>query len=163
MSFFSDLLKGGTEGFFSGLGTFAKDIRAAITGQTVLDPNKQAELLEKLAALEASAEQARINFDTVQMQGQNAINQLEAQSGNLFVSGWRPAVGWICVSGMGYTFIVKPLLPWFITVGCLVFKTTSAIPPLPEVPMGDLIVLLTGMLGLGALRSYDKMKNGAKR
>lgn len=156
MSFFSELMAGGAAGLFSGLGTFAKDLREAITGKTILDPNQQAEILMKMAAIEAAAAQAAADYDKTQMEGQVAINKLEAANARIFVSGWRPAVGWVCVAGLAYTFLLKPLLPWTIAVGALIVGKQSIVPSLPDVPMGDLVVLLAGMLGLAVTRSVDK-------
>jgi hypothetical protein len=151
LSFISDLFKGGTAGVFEGAGTFAKNIREAITGQTIVSPDKQAEILLNAQALEASAEKARLDFVQEMAKAQTAINALEAQNSNLFVSGWRPAVGWVCVAGLFYTFLLKPLLPWAINV-----LHISIVGVLPDVPMADLIVLLSGMLGLSIMRSVDK-------
>jgi hypothetical protein len=165
MSFFTDLIAGGAAGLFSAAGSFAKDLRAAITGESVIDPNKRAELLQQAAALEAAAEKAKMDYDVQMAKAQTAINEIEAKSTSKFVAGWRPATGWICVCGLGYTFLLKPLLPWLIAVGALVVGKTAPVPVLPEVPMGDLIVLLMGMLGLGTLRTVEKMdarKGGGK-
>ena len=134
MSVFSDLLAGGAAGLFQGIGSFAKDLREAITGKSILDPNQQAEILMKMSAIEAA-------------------------NARLFVSGWRPAVGWVCVLGLGYTFLLKPLLPWIIAVGALIVGKQSIVPALPPVDIGELIILLGGMLGLGAMRSVDKFNS----
>ena len=163
MSFLSELLAGGASGLVAGLGSFAKDLRAAITGQIVLDPNKQAEIMMQLATLEAAAAQAAADYEKSQMEGQVALNKLEAANASAFVSGWRPAVGWVCVFGLGYTFLFKPLLPWCIAVLALLGGYQSVTPALPEVPMGDLIILLGGMLGLGALRTIDKYNGVATK
>jgi len=157
MSFLSEILVGGAAGLFTGIGTFAKDLRAAITGESVIDPNKKAELLYQAAALEAASTSAQMDYELKMSQAQTAINQLEASNKSIFVSGWRPAVGWVCVLGLFYTFLLKPLLPWLITVSAGVFGMQSVAPALPEVPMGDLIILLGGMLGLGAMRSFEKI------
>ena len=162
MSILSDLITGGAAGLFTGIGAFAKDIRAAITGESVIDPNKRAELLLNAQALEAAAEKAKMDYDQAMATAQTAINQTEASNPSLFVSGWRPAVGWVCVSGLFYTFLLKPLFPWLATVICNVGGWESAVPPLPEVPMGDLIVLLGGMLGLGVLRTVEKHSSFTK-
>jgi hypothetical protein len=159
MSFLSELIAGGAAGLFQGIGTFAKDIREAITGESIIDPNKRAEILLNAQALEAAAEKAKLDFELQMTQAQTAINALEAQNASIFVSGWRPAVGWVCVSGLFYTFLMKPIFPWAIQVGGIIVghaATVPIVPPLPEVPMGDLLVLLGGMLGLGVMRSYDK-------
>ncbi len=162
MSFFSELLAGGASGLASGLGSFAKDLREAITGKSILDPNKTAELLQQAQALEAAAVQAAADYDRTQMEGQVAVQKLEAASADPFVTRWRPSVGWVCVAGLFYTFILKPLLPWVFQVGALAVGQKSVVPLLPEVPMGDLIVLLTGMLGLGTMRSVEKIKGVGK-
>ena len=82
-----------------------------------------------------------------------------AANARLFVSGWRPAVGWVCVLGLSYTFLLKPLLPWIIAVGALIVGKQSIVPALPPVDIGELIILLGGMLGLGAMRSVDKFNS----
>jgi hypothetical protein len=158
MSFISDLFAGGAAGVLSGAGQFAKDIREAITGEAIIDPNKRAELLQQAAALEAASEKAQLDFAQKMSEAQTAINAVEAANKSLFVSGWRPAVGWVCVSGMGYTFLLKPLLPWFVEVAAGVFSSSYFVPALPEVPMGDLTMLLAGLLGLGTLRTIEKLK-----
>ena len=162
MSFFTELLAGGAAGLFKGLGELAKDIRTAITGETPLDPNQRADILMKMAALEAAAAQAAAEYDRVQMEGQIAVQKLEAASQDPYVTRWRPSVGWVCVLGLFYTFLLKPLLPFIFECGALITgRDVSSVPILPEVPMGDLIVLLAGMLGLGTMRSVEKIK-GAK-
>lgn len=163
MSFFSDLLAGGAAGLFKGLGEFSKDLREAITGKTILDPNQQAEILMKMAAIEAAAAQAAADYDKSQMEGQVAVQKLEAASQDPFVTRWRPAVGWVCVLGLFYTFLLKPILPWTFACGALMTgRDVASVPLLPEVPMGDLVVLLAGMLGLGTMRSVEKIKGVGK-
>jgi hypothetical protein len=81
---------------------------------------------------------------------QLAINQTEAASANWFVAGWRPYIGWICGTGLGYQFLLRPLVNGFAAV----FHVTNA--PFPSLDTATLLQLLIGMLGMGALRSYDK-------
>jgi len=156
MSFISELIAGGAAGLFTGIGTFAKDIREAITGKSIVSPDKQAELLLQAQALEAAGEKARMDYDQAITAAQTAINALEAQNKSLFVSGWRPAVGWVCVCGLVYVFLFKPLFPWGMAVIYNMAGVAPVVPALPDVPMGDLLVLLGGMLGLGFMRSVDK-------
>lgn len=163
MSWISDIFAGGTAGVLTGAGSFAKDIREAITGKTIVDPGVMAEIALKAQALEQAAVQAKLDFEKTLAaleadvaKGQIAINQVEAASSSLFVAGWRPAVGWVCVSGLAYVFIAKPLLPWIVGIVSAAIGHPTAIAALPEAPMGDLIVLLGGMLGLGTLRTIDK-------
>jgi hypothetical protein len=158
MSIISEVIAGGAAGLFQGIGTFAKDIREAITGKSIIDPMKQAELLLNAQALEAAGEKVRLDFEEKMATAQTAINAIEATNKSLFVSGWRPAVGWICAGGLFYTFMLKPILPWAAAVVCNIAGVNPVVPLLPEVPMGDLLVLLGGLLGLGGLRTFEKIK-----
>lgn len=88
---------------------------------------------------------------------QIGVNKAEAESSDFFRGGWRPAAGWVSVFGMGYMALVRPLLPWLVGV------MGGEVPPLPEIDMDMLYVLLTGMLGLGGLRSFDKYKGTASK
>lgn len=161
MSFFGELISGGAEGLLKGIGSFAKDIRTAITGEAPLDSNKRAELLIQAQAIEAAQEKALLDFQVKMSEAQTAINAVEANNPSIFVSGWRPAIGWICGFGLFYAFLLKPLLPWLIISIGLLFGFTVALPLLPAIPMSDLLTLLFGMLGLGAYRSYEKVKGVA--
>lgn len=158
MSILSEIIAGGASGVLSSIGTLAKDLREAITGKKTVDPVVMAELALRAEALEVGAEKAKMDYEQAIITAQTSINALEAQNKSIFVSGWRPAVGWVCVSGMFYTFLLKPVLPWLVSAVCQISGAKFVLAPLPEVPMGDLIVLLGGMLGLGSLRSYEKVK-----
>ncbi len=86
--------------------------------------------------------------ETKLAEGQLEINKVEAASPNLFVSGWRPGVGWVCCLALVYQFFLRPAL---VTFG----------KPAPDLPMGDLITILLGLLGLGTLRTVEKIKKVA--
>ena len=88
-------------------------------------------------------------------QGQMAINQVEAAHKSLFVSGWRPAVGWVCVLGMFGNFITIPFSNFVLAL----LEIDIVIP---LVPLETMMPVLMGMLGLGAMRSYEK-KNSVHR
>lgn len=163
MAFWDSLIAGGIKGMAEGIGSMAKDIRTAITGDEPLTAEQKARLQEQLAAMEAAAQKAALEYDTAQMTGQIELNKIEAGSDSLYKSGWRPAVGWVCVAGLCFTFIVRPLLPWIVQVAGIPFGYQSTLPPMPEIPMTDLIVLLTGMLGLGTMRTIEKMKHVAAK
>jgi len=81
---------------------------------------------------------------------QTEINKIEAGHRSLFVAGWRPAIGWICAIGLGMTFLVNPILQW----------ATGEVGP--ELPLDVIMELVLGMLGLGALRTFEKMKGKTK-
>ena len=83
---------------------------------------------------------------------QTEINKIEASSSDRFVSGWRPFVGWVCGTALAYQFIAEPLLRFIAQV---VFKYGGTFPVLQ---LGELNTILIGLLGLGAMRSFDKTK-----
>lgn len=102
----------------------------------------------ELLKLQQSGELAIMANDTELAKIQGDINVEEAKSSNLFVSGWRPFIGWICGSGLGYQFLVYPILiAWQ--------------PRIVQLDMGTLITLLFGMLGLGVMRTQEKIKGVA--
>jgi len=128
-------------GIFSGAGTLLKDLRTAITGKAPLDPTKLAELETK--ALE---------MEQLMMAAQARINEIEAASPSMFKSGWRPAAGWLCVTGLAWATFGVPIWTWIASL----FR----VPLPPGIDTGVLISLLIAMLGLGTFRTYEKTKNG---
>ena len=82
------------------------------------------------------------------------VNKVEAGSTNLFVSGWRPFVGWNCGFALCYHFVLQPLLMF-------VLSAIGNPMELPGFDMTTLTTVLMGMLGLGGLRSYEKVKRSA--
>src|SRR5574341_185216 len=151
MAFLGDLLAGGVEGLLKGIGNFAIDIRTAITGEGPISGTDKAKLLEIAQELERLS----IQSSAAQALAQIEVNKVEAQQGP-FRGGWRPATGWVCVAGLFYTFLLRPLLPWTMD-----FFTTQPISMLPALDMGELISLLAGMLGLAGFRSYERVKGQA--
>ena len=79
------------------------------------------------------------------------INKTEAAHPSLFVSGWRPATGWVCVFGMAFNFILTPF-----TNMALELSGSSVVVPMIDMEM--LLPVLLGMLGLGAMRTVEKIK-----
>ena len=78
------------------------------------------------------------------------LNKVEAAHRSIFVAGWRPAIGWVCALGLLNTFLLNPWIQWF---------TSKAGPELPQDIMLELVLAL---LGLGALRTVEKMNGRAK-
>ena len=141
MSILTDISSGAVGGLLGGVGQLARDIRQAITGD--LPAEKQAEITQKLLELENSA-----------MAAQTTINLEEAKSENLFVSGWRPFIGWVGGFSLAYAAIIEPFISWAAKVS----GYTGTFPPLDtQITMQVLI----GILGLGAYRSYDKKQSPA--
>ncbi len=88
---------------------------------------------------------------------QTDINNAESQNANIFVSGWRPFVGWVCGSGVAFNYILRPVMNYVI-----ILINQEGITPMESLSMAEMLPILTGMLGFGALRSYEKKNNKAR-
>jgi hypothetical protein len=120
---------------FSGAGKLAGDMRSAITGD--ISAEKKAEL-----------ELRMVEFENAARNAQAEINKVEASSANFFVAGWRPAFGWLGVAVVAMLYLVNPVLK---AVGV----------PVVEADMTDLWPVITGILGLSGMRSYEKVTGKA--
>lgn len=116
-------------------------------------------LLDKF--IEDKDQKARLAHDLATMADNHAqelakaqleVNKVEAAHHSLFVSGWRPFVGWTCGLGMFGNFITIPFANFVLAL----FKVDIVIP---LVPLETMMPVLMGMLGLGAMRSYEKSKD----
>ena len=110
----------------------------------------------KLIELQQSGELAKLAADTELAKGQLEINATEAASANFFVSGWRPSIGWVCSAAFAYTLVLQPFM---VFVCALAGKV---IPPLPNIDSDLLGWALGGILGLGTMRTTEKIKGVAK-
>jgi hypothetical protein len=110
-------------------------LRTAITG---IDPAKAADL-EMLAQ----------NLEAQKMNAQASINQIEAANNNIFVSGWRPFIGWACGVAFCLNYLIYPLLTW----GLAMAKLST---PLPQMDIATMMPVLLGILGLGTMRTVEK-------
>ena len=88
---------------------------------------------------------------------QNEINKIEAQHRKVFVSGWRPFIGWVCGFALFYNYIVKDIANYII-----VLWGPEKIELLPSLQMEHLMTVLMGMLGLATLRTYEKKQGLTK-
>ena len=121
------------------------------------------EVLDRVVPDQAAAAKAKLEMEaklleaaTAQAGQQAAINQVEAAHTSIFVSGWRPFIGWVCGAGLAWAFVVGPMLGWLL-------PATGVVAALPVLQMEYLLELVVAMLGLGALRSFEKMKGMASR
>lgn len=83
---------------------------------------------------------------------QTRINEIEAKHRTVFVAGWRPFIGWVCGFALAYNFVIRDLFIWALQ--------PENVPP--ALQMEHLMTVLMGMLGLGGLRTYEKLKDKAK-
>ena len=81
-----------------------------------------------------------------------AVNKVEAAHKSIFVAGWRPFVGWVCGTGVALKFIVMPIAQYAVIL------IMDKPPEFPEFNIAELLTLLGGMLGFGALRTFEKVK-----
>ncbi len=80
------------------------------------------------------------------------LNKIEAKNKSIFVSGWRPFIGWVSGAALAYHFIIRDLVYWFLdTLG-------FSVEPLPPIELSQLISILLAMLGMSGYRTYEKIK-----
>tara|TARA_A100001391_G_scaffold12793_1_gene7632 strand:- start:1457 stop:1864 length:408 start_codon:yes stop_codon:yes gene_type:complete len=79
------------------------------------------------------------------------INKTEAAHRSVFVSGWRPFIGWSCGVALAWSYVVTPILTF-------VLAQTGYLVELPSMNLGEMMPVLMGMLGLGGLRTFEKFK-----
>ncbi|RUT74705.1 hypothetical protein EHM94_05795 [Marinobacter sp. NP-6] len=116
-------------------------------------------VFDKLFTSDEQRMQAQAVLDKIRQRPdilQAEINKIEAQHRSVFVAGWRPFIGWVCGLALAYSFILRDLLAW----GFRVWSPETEPPP--ELAMGHLITVLGSLLGLGTLRTAEKMKGRAK-
>lgn len=133
----------------SGFGA-AFDFAKGVLDRVVPDPTAKAQAQAALLQLQQNGQLAQLTAQTDLAKGQLAVDQAEAANPNLFVAGWRPFIGWVCGCGLAYQYVVSPFLTW----GSDLFghKVVG-----PSLDLGTLVTLLFGMLGLGAMRTYEKV------
>jgi hypothetical protein len=102
----------------------------------------------------SEAEKQQLAAAVQLVQGQMDINKAEAASGSVFIGGWRPAIGWVCAAALACQYIARPLLVW---AGIITGHNWPVLPGLDD----NLWQLMLGMLGMGGLRTVEKVKGVA--
>ena len=90
------------------------------------------------------------------MLAQTEINAAEAQHKSIFVAGWRPFIGWVCGVGIAWSMVVQPVAQWAMIAW-------GDGTELPTIDTSYLMELVTAMLGMSGLRSFEKMRGVARR
>ena len=115
-------------------------------------------LVDRLIPDRAAAERAKADMEAALVKAANEaamaqveVNKIEAGHSSVFVAGWRPFIGWVCGAALAWAFIVGPVLAWSLAV--LGIRET-----LPPIMTDNLFELVLAMLGLGGLRTFEKMR-----
>jgi hypothetical protein len=134
----------------TGIGSLA-DLVGKVVDRVWPDATRAQEIkLELFKAEQAGALQELTNaWDNAK--AQLAVNQVEAGSSNLFIAGWRPFVGWVCGIAMTYKFVIEPILIFG-------FAAAGKQIDLPPFDFSVMITVLMAMLGLGGMRTFEKVK-----
>jgi hypothetical protein len=133
----------------TGLGSIF-DFGSKVIDRVIPDPIKAQEAKIELFKVQQSGDLAKLAADTDITKAQIGVNAVEAANTSTFVSGGRPFVIWIGGFGLAYASILEPLLRFIAAVG---FHYTGTFPLIDTTIT---MQVLFGVLGLGALRSYDK-------
>jgi len=132
------------------------DLAGKVIDRVIPNPEQRDEARFKLVDLAARGELEEIKADLQVLttlsevdKAQIDVNKVDAQSDRFIQYGARPAALWMCVAGLGYTFLVQPIGSW-------VMANLSKWSALPELNTEVLLFMGSGLLGLGTLRSLDK-------
>ena len=121
-----------------------------IVGRFLPEDKEERAKAERKIEAELASHLAKVDL------AQMSINKEEAKSGNVFIAGWRPFIGWTCGVALAWHFVLAP----FTMFICAYLNVV--IPELPQFDMGSLMTVLMGMLGLGGLRTFEKYKKITK-
>ena len=124
------------------------DVGGKLIDKLFPDPAQRAAARYQLMQLQQQGELAILAQQVDLAKTQTDTNTEEAKSSNWWVAGWRPYIGWVCGTGLGYQLLVYPILVGFV-------------PSVVPLDTGTLLTLLLGMLGLGGMRSFEKSKGVA--
>ena len=118
------------------------------------DPQAAADAKIKVMEMAQRGELAQLDADLKMATGQIEVNRVEAAHQSLFVAGWRPAIGWVCGAAFAFKFVVGP--------SAVVLMAMAGHPiVLPDFDFSEMSTILLGMLGLGGLRTVEKIKKVA--
>ena len=120
------------------------------------DPIDQAREVNKLKEMSQKVELAELNAHVQLMLAQIKVNEVSAKNPSLFVSGARPFIIWVGGFSMAWSGLIHPLLVW---VWAFAEMTGDAPPMIESAVLGSVV---TGLLGVAGMRSYDKTKGNGK-
>lgn len=125
-----------------------------IIGMFKLPPEVKAQMTQQLSLANIDLEKTELAGTIAALQGQLDANKAEASSANWFVAGWRPFIGWVCGSAFAWAFVLQPFCAFFLS-------SAGRHIVLPTLDLSTMMPVLLGMLGLGGLRTYEKVQDAA--
>lgn len=131
------------------------DIAGKMLDRFFPDPTERAKAEMEMIKMQQDGLFKELDAQMQMALAQARINEVEASSPNPWVSGWRPAVGWIGVATLGYQYLARPLIPWLCNA------SGHPVPDMPELDDG-MMELVALMLGFGGLRTFEKHKGVSK-
>ena len=126
-----------------------------IIDKLIPDPQAAAQAKIKLFELEQKGDLAELGAMVEMNKGQMDINKQEATHKSLFVAGWRPFIGWVCGIALFWQFVGMPVTMFALSLAEVAID-------LPKIQTDDLFELVLAMLGMGGLRTYEKLKGKAR-
>ncbi|CAB4130598.1 Holin of 3TMs, for gene-transfer release [uncultured Caudovirales phage] len=136
---------------FLGIGTVIESV-GKVAGDLITTDKERMQLELEGRKLDQAIDLAQIE-----------VNKVEAASLSVFVAGWRPAIGWIGAAAMAYQFLVYPLALWIWAYLQGIGWIPKELTPPPVLPADQLWVILSGILGIAGMRSFEKTKGVAAR
>ena len=119
-------------------------------------------LIDRMIPDRAAAEKAKAEMEAELIKASNEaalaqveVNKIEAGHSSIFVAGWRPSIGWVCAAGLAWAFVVAPVASWALVV-------LGVRAELPAIHTDYLLELVLAMLGIGGLRTFEKLRGVAR-
>lgn len=135
---------------FLGIGTVIESV-GKVAGDLITTDKERMQLELEGRKLDQAIDLAQIG-----------VNNTEAQHTSVFVAGWRPAIGWVGAAAMAYQFLLYPLLTWLWALAQANGHLPAGMQPPPMLDADALWVILSGILGIAGMRSFEKTKGVAR-
>lgn len=135
---------------FLGIGTVIESV-GKVAGDLITTDKERMQLELEGRKLDQAIDLAQIG-----------VNNTEAQHASVFVAGWRPAIGWIGAAAMAYQFLLYPMLTWVWTLAQANGYLPAGTQPPPVLDADQLWVILSGILGIAGMRSFEKSRGVAR-
>ena len=135
---------------FLGIGTVIESV-GKVAGDLITTDKERMQLELEGRKLDQAIDLAQIS-----------VNNTEAQHASVFVAGWRPAIGWVGAAAMAYQFLLYPLLTWLWALAQANGYLPAGMQPPPMLDADALWVILSGILGIAGMRSFEKSRGVAR-